>query len=260
MDWFGWLSRTGLDPELAYVYGLELTRNELQEEDLPYFDHEFLQSMGISIAKHRLEILKLARKDASRADGRLSGLVNVISRTKRSVGKYIGRLISHEPTEGARESTREAMTRKDNSDKEIKHRSLALSGPLDGKYQHKYLADARRSPKFSGPLMHGPRSPNLLWPLDAKPREEVMLTSRSPKSSGAVDRRPVTNGSPRFPRPPERATSGSPRISGPLEGTGPSPRVSPRVRGGGNFQNERVVNGFDEHSLWAKLFHDMKPT
>ncbi|KAJ6331940.1 hypothetical protein OIU76_010340 [Salix suchowensis] len=64
MDWFSWLSRSGLDPSLIYEYGLAFARNELQAEDLAYFDHEFLLSMGISIAKHRLEILKLARKDA----------------------------------------------------------------------------------------------------------------------------------------------------------------------------------------------------
>nr|KYP56778.1 hypothetical protein KK1_003025 [Cajanus cajan] len=63
MDWFSWLSKTGLEPSLVYEYGLTLAHNELEEEDMFYFNHEFLQSMGISIAKHRLEILKLARKE-----------------------------------------------------------------------------------------------------------------------------------------------------------------------------------------------------
>ncbi|KAK4410629.1 hypothetical protein Sango_0135900 [Sesamum angolense] len=62
MDWFSWLSKTNLDPSLVYDYALTFTYNELQEEDITYFSHDFLQSMGVSIAKHRLEILKLARK------------------------------------------------------------------------------------------------------------------------------------------------------------------------------------------------------
>ncbi|XP_073049703.1 uncharacterized protein [Primulina eburnea] len=62
MDWFTWLSKTSLDPSLAYDYAVIFTYNELEEEDILYFNHEFLQSMGIAIAKHRLQILKLARK------------------------------------------------------------------------------------------------------------------------------------------------------------------------------------------------------
>ncbi|CAN0919574.1 hypothetical protein LINGRAHAP2_LOCUS31536 [Linum grandiflorum] len=69
MDWFSWLSKSGLDPSLVYEYGLSLSNNELEEEDISYFNHEFLQSMGISIAKHRLEILKLSKK-AKLATGR----------------------------------------------------------------------------------------------------------------------------------------------------------------------------------------------
>ncbi|CAA7019974.1 unnamed protein product [Microthlaspi erraticum] len=63
MDWFSWLSRTNLEDSLIYEYGLSFSHNELEYEDITYFNHEFLQSMGISIAKHRLEILKLARRD-----------------------------------------------------------------------------------------------------------------------------------------------------------------------------------------------------
>ncbi|GER39323.1 sterile alpha motif (SAM) domain-containing protein [Striga asiatica] len=60
MDWFSWLSRTNLDPSLTYEYALAFATNELDIEDIPYLTHDFLKSMGISIAKHRLEILKLA--------------------------------------------------------------------------------------------------------------------------------------------------------------------------------------------------------
>ncbi|MBA0849900.1 hypothetical protein Goshw_022324 [Gossypium schwendimanii] len=89
MDWFSWLSKTGLDPSLVYEYALAFSHNELEEEDIIYFNHEFLQSMGISIAKHRLEILKLARKERGVTPRPVSKLLLAIKRTKRSLGKYI---------------------------------------------------------------------------------------------------------------------------------------------------------------------------
>ncbi|KAF8032576.1 hypothetical protein BT93_D1477 [Corymbia citriodora subsp. variegata] len=93
MDWFSWLSKTGLDPSLVYEYGLAFANNELEEEDISYFDHEFLQSMGISIAKHRLEILKLARKEkgsSSKFSPRpISRFLLAIKRTKKYLTKYV---------------------------------------------------------------------------------------------------------------------------------------------------------------------------
>ncbi|CAN4098420.1 unnamed protein product [Withania somnifera] len=53
MDWFSWLSKTELEPSLVYEYGLAFAHNELEQDDIAYFNHEFLQSMGISISKHR---------------------------------------------------------------------------------------------------------------------------------------------------------------------------------------------------------------
>lgn len=89
MDWFSWLSKTGLDPSHVYEYALAFSHNELEEEDIVYFNHEFLQSMGISIAKHRLEILKLARKERGVTPRPVSRLLLAIKRTKRSLGEYI---------------------------------------------------------------------------------------------------------------------------------------------------------------------------
>ncbi|RVW30507.1 hypothetical protein CK203_098840 [Vitis vinifera] len=82
MDWFSWLSKTGLEPSLVYEYALAFSQNELEEEDISYFNHEFLQSMGISIAKHRLEILKLARKEKGASPRAMSRLIIAIKRTK----------------------------------------------------------------------------------------------------------------------------------------------------------------------------------
>ncbi|KAK4783423.1 hypothetical protein SAY86_007797 [Trapa natans] len=223
MDWFGWLSRTGLDPDLTYQYGLEFTRNELHGEDLPYFDHEFLQSMGIYVAKHRLEIIKLARKDASRSDRRLSRLVDVIARTRRSVRKYIGRLISQDGVASTKDS---------------KERSLALSGPLNGKLGQKYVQD--------DDVPRSPMSPNWFGLVDGKVQEKRIVASKGPWFSGPLDWQAR---SPRVSRSVERGASRSPGVVSGL-------RSSPRVHGEGR----ELGDGYDEHSLWAKLFHDMKPT
>uniref|UniRef100_A0A0E0ACI3 SAM domain-containing protein n=1 Tax=Oryza glumipatula TaxID=40148 RepID=A0A0E0ACI3_9ORYZ len=67
MDWYAWLAKTGLAPALAYEYGRLFNQNELERGDAAHFDHDLLKSMGIAVAKHRLEILKLAKKDSSSA-------------------------------------------------------------------------------------------------------------------------------------------------------------------------------------------------
>ncbi|XP_059285691.1 uncharacterized protein LOC132039166 [Lycium ferocissimum] len=98
MDWYSWLSKTSLDQTLIYEYGLVFNRNELQKEDLIYFNHEFLLSMGIIVAKHRLEILKLARKERggtiSSSNG-LSRLVLAINKTKKLISKNFNKLSFH---------------------------------------------------------------------------------------------------------------------------------------------------------------------
>ncbi|XP_077236580.1 uncharacterized protein LOC143878159 [Tasmannia lanceolata] len=89
MDWFSWLSKTNLEPTLIYEYGLAFAHNELEEEDITYFNHEFLQSMGISIAKHRLEILKLVKKEKGNSPHPMSRILAMIKKTKRRLAKYI---------------------------------------------------------------------------------------------------------------------------------------------------------------------------
>lgn len=96
MDWFSWLSKTGLEPSLVYEYGLAFAHNELEEEDIIYLNHEFLQSMGISIAKHRLEILKLARREKGTGPRPITRLLVALKKTKRSLAKYIQTLIHRE--------------------------------------------------------------------------------------------------------------------------------------------------------------------
>ncbi|OIW04951.1 hypothetical protein TanjilG_01147 [Lupinus angustifolius] len=94
MDWFSWLSKTSLEPSLVYEYGLAFSNNELEEEDIVFFNHEFLQSMGISIAKHRLEILKLSMKyKGSKRPLQVTRLIVAIKKTKRCLANYIKRTI-----------------------------------------------------------------------------------------------------------------------------------------------------------------------
>ncbi|RDX58374.1 hypothetical protein CR513_62316, partial [Mucuna pruriens] len=102
MDWFSWLSKTGLEPTLVYEYGLTFAHNELEEEDMIYFNHEFLMSMGISIAKHRLEILKVARRVKGKRPPRpVARLMVAIKRTKRCLTNYIRTFISCEEESSA---------------------------------------------------------------------------------------------------------------------------------------------------------------
>ncbi|KAI5320751.1 hypothetical protein L3X38_040459 [Prunus dulcis] len=285
MDWFSWLSKTGLDPSLIYEYGLAFSRNELQFEDVSYFDHEFLQSMGISVAKHRLEILKLAKKERSGLGGHprsLSTLSWALIRTKKCFSKYFNKWVFHEDLslkdagEGAaryQDHWRGALLRKHKAtvNGEVKEekpvmfktRSMALSGPLDGRVQERLMANNNNN--------NNNRSLKLSGPLDGKVHERLMYTHRSPRLRGPSD----VNG-----RAPERLlveTTRSPKLSGPLEGRtherlmvlNKSPRLSGPLDGrlvvSPNFctpyEKERVDDvDYDDHSLWTALFQDMKPT
>ncbi|KAI5660450.1 hypothetical protein M9H77_29243 [Catharanthus roseus] len=99
MDWFSWLSKTSLDPSLVYDYAIVFSHNELEEDDIGYFNHEFLQSMGISIAKHRLEILKLARKEKRRIAYKLSPILwflIAIKQTRNYIAKHVRSRVSQD--------------------------------------------------------------------------------------------------------------------------------------------------------------------
>ncbi|KAH0449936.1 hypothetical protein IEQ34_020628 [Dendrobium chrysotoxum] len=82
MDWSAWLSKSSLHPSLVHEYGLLLSDNELEEDDIKHLDHEFLLSMGISIGKHRLEILKLARKERK-------GIISAVKKLSKRVSNYV---------------------------------------------------------------------------------------------------------------------------------------------------------------------------
>uniref|UniRef100_A0ACD5UUE0 Uncharacterized protein n=1 Tax=Avena sativa TaxID=4498 RepID=A0ACD5UUE0_AVESA len=93
MDWHAWLSSARLEPALVHQYALLLTRNELEAGDAAYFDHEFLRCMGISVAKHRLEILKLARpRRRHRFSSSAASLSRILAAVDR-VARYVRALV-----------------------------------------------------------------------------------------------------------------------------------------------------------------------
>ncbi|KAI0504527.1 hypothetical protein KFK09_015479 [Dendrobium nobile] len=100
MDWYSWLLKSSrLDRNLIYEYSVLLSQNELEEDDIAHFDHEFLLSMGIDVAKHRLEILKLAkshrRYHRPRPARPVSALLTVIHEACNCLTRYVNDLVHH---------------------------------------------------------------------------------------------------------------------------------------------------------------------
>ncbi|KAJ3677260.1 hypothetical protein LUZ60_002984 [Juncus effusus] len=97
MDWYTWLSKTNLDSSLIYEYSRTFSRNELEQEDISHFNHEFLQSMGVSIAKHRLEILKVSKKEKPKTLNKPSNrLLNAYYKTRDCIVRCKNLLVHRE--------------------------------------------------------------------------------------------------------------------------------------------------------------------
>ncbi|KAK3002293.1 hypothetical protein RJ639_021223 [Escallonia herrerae] len=247
MDWYSWLSKTGLDPSLTYEYGRAFTRNELGEEDVSYFNHEFLQSMGISVAKHRLEILKLARKEFRGSSHGLSRLILALNKTKKLISKNIGKLgfrkDSGRVTLSELSPYRSQWTgalRNNQSWKEptqekamVTNRRIMRSGPLDRRAQER--------------LMVTNRSISLSGPLDGNVPERLMYTTWTPIVPGALEGR--VKEKVVFP-------SRSPGVSGPLDRRG----LGTMVNNSSPCNNEKMGGDGGVQSLWSVMFQDMKPT
>ncbi|TVU02326.1 hypothetical protein EJB05_52177, partial [Eragrostis curvula] len=117
MDWYAWLCKTGLDPDVALEYALLFARNELGAADVRHLDHEVLASMGVAVAKHRLEILKLARRETSSSGKAVAAAITALPRratrllaaaVHRSARSVLGRLRSSTASRG-RDRDREAV-------------------------------------------------------------------------------------------------------------------------------------------------------
>ncbi|KAF1867629.1 hypothetical protein Lal_00050060 [Lupinus albus] len=280
MDWFSWLSRTNLDPSLIYDYGLTFARNELQLEDAIYFNNEFLLSMGISVAKHRLEILKLVKKEeaesAKQPNKKLSKVIKKYLR--KCMSKFVFRedhnnikVIKDIPLppllpqvaepnwhQGKWKET-QVIKHQHHGTKVLKDeklprvpmyrsRTIALSGPLDHSRMHEKMVSTKAL-RLSGPL-------------DGKMNERMKIyTNRSPLISRHVDGRFT-------------ATTKSPRFSGPLQVENRSPRVT-RTSDSTRADIENPMGSYSpynkpkadfdsnddlDHTLWPTLFQDLKPT
>lgn len=171
MDWFSWLSKTGLEPSLVYEYGLAFSHNELEEEDMDYFNHEFLQSMGISIAKHRLEILKLARKEkkgSSHTPRPISRLLVAFKKAKKCVAKYIQTWIHRNdkalvvvPRPGYGSRWRGALMKRNNKRLVVANKQGRLL--LTNGNSHMFIATATpRINSFSSPTVYDLRNEEKL--------------------------------------------------------------------------------------------------
>ncbi|XP_027070705.1 uncharacterized protein [Coffea arabica] len=247
MDWCSWLSKANLEPSLTYEYGLSFTRNELEKEDLVYFNHEFLKSLGINVAKHRLEILKLVRKDVGGNLNGLSRLVLAFNKTKKLFVKKVGKWgfpsrnsTNHHapsldmctyPTPWSGALRRFTSAKEDKP--VIASRDVMKSGPLDSRVQQeKKMMLTNKCLSISGPL-------------DGKLQDRWMLANWSPMRPG------VTDGKGR-----DRHGYGnrSPGLYAPWEGRGMSPMRN-------HYYEGKVGYATDDGgpSLWSLMFQDLKP-
>lgn len=91
MDWFSWLSKTDLDPTISYEYGLIFAQKKLRSEDIALFDHNFLRRLGINVAEHRQEILKLSKRETKTVSyyqrrPASAKLISVLTKATKSIG------------------------------------------------------------------------------------------------------------------------------------------------------------------------------
>lgn len=118
---------------MVYEYSLCFSDNELEEDDVAHFNHEFLQSMGISIAKHRLEIIKLSKKQTHRHSHLrpVKKLLVAIKRTKRCLQKCLRALVgSSEPSDWETGSALVVVQRQRLIPRRDRDTSLAKQGRL----------------------------------------------------------------------------------------------------------------------------------
>ncbi|KAH1042218.1 hypothetical protein AAZX31_09G086300 [Glycine max] len=293
MDWFSWLSRTSLEPSLIYEYGLAFARNELQLEDAIYFNHEFLQSMGVSIAKHRLEIIKLAKKEVGGGGAvmMMRSSSSIKFSIKKCLRKCFSKLVSREDHHEAMMATTAMMATEpnwyqgkwrrarhngnnedlkgdnnnnnNNNNKGVQRsRTIALSGPLDGNGRiiHEKMMNNNKVMKLSGPLdgkMNGGNNERVNMYASA---------NRSPLMSANTPTRPLDGRfmgsvkSPRLSGPldarPTMVNSRSPRLTRPLDDRTESPMgYSPY-----NKVRADAADYDDDYAMWPTLFEDLKPT
>ncbi|CAI9100923.1 OLC1v1038115C1 [Oldenlandia corymbosa var. corymbosa] len=259
MDWYSWLSKCNLEPSISYEYGLAFTRNELEKDDLVYFNHEFLKSLGINVAKHRLEILKLVRKELGGSQNGLSKLVLAFNKTKKLFTRKVGRWAFHQ----SKNSTQSEMISTTDLCAYPSHWSGALRRLSSSKEDYKpaVITTSNKNVMMkSGPLdrrvmqqermLMNNRCLSISGPLDGKLQDKWMLANLSPMRT-STNGIPDGKGRERFgfaTRSPTLTTTTTP-----WDGRGLSPIL--------NHYYERKVGCVDDGpSLWSLMFQDLKPT
>lgn len=225
MDWYLWLSKSGLDPLLTYKYGRMFTNQQLQEEDISSFDHEFLQNLGISVAQHRLEILKISDKKNS---PKLS-IALAIRKTKSLLGKYWTR-----PRSTFLEQLRPwtSQWRKKEALTYDNKRRVMKSGPMERTKGETCLLKNNKS--ISGPL-------------DRKMQERLMSTSWNS---------PLPMCGPQHETRRESLWREKKTLNEP--GAGVKWSLNPRVES--HYTDKETVSHDELGSIWSLMFEDIKPT
>ncbi|KAL1822730.1 hypothetical protein DCAR_0310570 [Daucus carota subsp. sativus] len=223
MDWYSWLSETALDPLHTYKYGRLFTNNQLRAEDVIRFDHDFLQSLGISVAKHRLEILKLRDKKVEK-DSRKLSIALAIRKTKSLLGKYWTR-----PRMALLEQLKPWTSQWRKKDARVydNKRRIMKSGPMERTNGDTCVLKNKSGSK-SGPV-------------DWKVQERLMSSSWNSPSPVCV------------PSPVRDTKTFN------ESGVGGKWSMSPRFESD-QYKNKDTVSHNELHSIWSLMFEDIKPT
>lgn len=255
MDWFQWLSKTTLHPSLVYNYGVLFASNDLTLNDIPYFDHDFLLSMGVKIGKHRLEILKLARAETHRPPISIKSFVRSVSETmSRGLARCAKKLSGRRKLEAERLSFGRKLSPLMVEWKEIREDEVESGIERFGDVGF----DGSRFLKSPGTMADsGEKTVMKSRPIGMRKLMGPGLSRRKFLSGPINGGKPFRAPSPRFSGPinggkPLKAPS--PRFSGPLDERLACCK-SPSLSG----QLDVCYGPTECHSPWAMLFEDLRP-
>lgn len=142
-----------------------------------------------------------------------------------------------------------AIVKEERQVPKYKSRTIALSGPLDGR-MHEKMINHNKSLKLSGPIDGRMNERMMMYtnrsPLVSKPLERRFTAPRSPRVSGPLDMM-VENRTPRLARPSDATKAENENLMG----------YSPYNKPKDDFDYDEDD---DDHTLWPTLFQDLKPT
>ncbi|KAL8126095.1 hypothetical protein AgCh_013397 [Apium graveolens] len=238
MDWYSWLSKAGLDPLLTYKYGRIFTNSHLQEEDILRFDHEFLQSLGVSVTRHRLEILKLCDKKVNKDSIRFN-IALAIKKTKRLLRKYWTSpgitLMEHLRPWTSQWKKKETLAYNNK-------RRIMKSGPMERTKRETCVMKNNRSVSKSGPV-------------DMKMPEKLMSTSWNSPSPLCGYQYGTYRETPLHEKALDESEIG---INWSF-----SPKVESHYtnkKSQSHYTNKETVSRDELASIWSSMFKDIKPT